>query len=355
MGVSASDNRVRVKERSNCYMLIPGQTVNIPVKHANDCDLGTQLPDVTTGWTPSINWQTVSGLVTIDNSTSAKGYFKVTAPSTSLQGNAEVMIKDGSGKILWSWHIWVTKYDPSFVTNVDAGNGFSWMKLNLGALNIANGSPDYSTAAGLFYQWGRKDPFQPTLTNGNGGGSCTVYSYSAPTYSDISVTNIPGDPSYQAATPTSNYLAYSVKYPTLFLTTWKGSTFVNGLSTGADSWGGEYGQPKSVYDPCPEGWRVPSGKKTSATFTHPWSGFSATNYVQNSGTGCYIAAGSIYYSLAGYRGSNGQFNTVGSQGDYWTATCSAVDSGMYGVFSSTFGQDWYPKDWGMMVRCVKVW
>ena len=36
--------------------------------------------------------------------------------STAAAGNAVIAVKDASGKILWSWHIWATDFDPNAKT-----------------------------------------------------------------------------------------------------------------------------------------------------------------------------------------------------------------------------------------------
>ena len=51
---------------------------------------------------------------------------------------------------------------------------------------------------------------------------------------------------------------------------------------GTDSWGGNYGQPKNTaYDPCPEGYRVPSYNKTT-TPASPWVGLTYSSTSGNS-------------------------------------------------------------------------
>ncbi len=68
------------------------------------------------------------------------------------EGNAVVAAKDESGKILWSWHIWMTDQPQEHIYINDAG---TLMDRNLGATSAA---PD-EYSVGLMYQWGRKDPF----------------------------------------------------------------------------------------------------------------------------------------------------------------------------------------------------
>ncbi|MBR5035485.1 MAG: hypothetical protein IKX71_09290, partial [Bacteroidales bacterium] len=72
-------------------------------------------------------------------------------------GNAQIAVYDAAGEVLWSWHIWRTDA-PGDVKYTNRDN-ISWtvMDRNLGAISAdpADGEKTY----GLYYQWGRKDPF----------------------------------------------------------------------------------------------------------------------------------------------------------------------------------------------------
>ena len=47
--------------------------------------------------------------------------------STAAAGNAVIAVKDASGKILWSWHIWATDFDPNAKTlKYTNDNGSTW-------------------------------------------------------------------------------------------------------------------------------------------------------------------------------------------------------------------------------------
>lgn len=71
------------------------------------------------------------------------------------QGNALIGLFDTWGECVWSWHIWVTDYNPES-SSQKYSSGDIFMDRNLGAVGT-----DYTkvTACGLYYQWGRKDPF----------------------------------------------------------------------------------------------------------------------------------------------------------------------------------------------------
>lgn len=387
-GTSASDRRIRIPERANCYLMKPNTTIEIPVMRANESDLGVQLPDATTGWTASIVWMNgANNLISVSNLTKSKGYFTVTAPSATNVGNALVCIKDGSGNILWSWHIWVDDEDPTTDTSKQiSGSGFTWMDRNIGATESGQNHVDFSKSSPLLFQWGRKDPFFGTTnTSDPATGYYTVYdgagtafsSSNTPSYTPLTTTAVSSDymTRYADVNNTSigvaNQLKYSVKYPMLFLTNWGGSTasVLGSATAGYDSWGGEFNQPKSVYDPCPAGWRVPSSKKSSTTVASPWASFGMASAMESSrpvntwwlySGGTIVsssAATNIGYQAAGYRNtSNGHVYSVGGIGFYWTATASGTNAYlMYCNGSTATHNSVYGRAYGMNLRCVKNW
>jgi len=358
---------------SNCYIVAPGKSVYIPVIRANQSSkLGTQISDITsTEWTASLYWQTTQNLVTVSTSAESRssGCFKVEAPSTTATGNAVIVVKNTTGTILWSWHVWVTGYNPD--ATYEAINGNTWMDRNLGALAKATGTTDntFDKCGGLLYQWGRKDPFPGS--NGSSTGSATtlpIWNFT-PSYSSSGLTTTQVDTYiYSAdasASPISyaNQLSYSVKYPLLFLINWAGSTATVASDYtsigGMSSWGGESGELKTVYDPCPAGWRVPSGRKASSTFASPWSSwttayttYSASTYATstwNNGT-------TGYYPITGYRGyTDGYFRQVGEVGSYWSASVLSSFSYHLDVLNGSVmpsHTDGY-RAYAMAIRCVK--
>ncbi len=90
----------------------------------------------------------------------------VKSGSTGKEGNAVVVVRSPkyNNNIIWSWHIWVTNYDRDTDTDLAANTFYdsinnkyyTFMDRELGAISNQPGTAD---AYGLFYQWGRKDPF----------------------------------------------------------------------------------------------------------------------------------------------------------------------------------------------------
>ena len=136
---------INAQPESNCYIVKPSTTISIPVSRVSTAGITT----LTSTWSAGVLWEegtSINGIIR------NKNYIQLTAGSTD--GNAVVFIKDPNGTIIWSWHIWVTNYNPN-TDNFSAG-GYTWMKRNLGALSYDTDESCF----GLYYQWGRKDPFR---------------------------------------------------------------------------------------------------------------------------------------------------------------------------------------------------
>lgn len=366
--LSLSDRRI-TKVGSNCYIVKPGESVTIPISRANESLLDLQIPDVyNSGCTASVYWETgtiAEGVVTLSKTDCSDGTFTVNGVG---KGNAVVCIKNALNEIMWSWHIWVSDVDfktsntiTTINTSVTPNAEYVWMDRNLGAVDLPGPDKTFATTAGLFYQWGRKDPFVSILSS-EPFVPVSLVSLNAiyASYFNVSST-LPYV--YQTSSPHYKYtdlgtlinkqLFYSVKAPALLINDWKGSMFSNASTeenASSDSWGAMYGQRKTVYDPCPQGWRVPSPRKSSAVFSSPWKGVSfgsATtvvngSYINTPNFGVYPMAGVIQ---AGF------FNGVNSLSYNWMASTNAfyVHSLFENVEEARFCYpfNYYP------VRCVK--
>lgn len=86
------------------------------------------------------------------------GNGKVYFRTSETLGNAQIAVYDAAGQVLWSWHIWRTDA-PATITYTNRDK-ISWsvMDRNLGATGAKDA--DGQKAFGLYYQWGRKDPFE---------------------------------------------------------------------------------------------------------------------------------------------------------------------------------------------------
>lgn len=138
--------------------------------------------------TADVLWEDVHGLIKSGTNytleilgTGQDAKIKVPV-NKSKKGNAVVALKV-NGEIYWSWHIWVTD-DPTNGSSYKSFDGikrirtdgtvepvpaneWKWMDRNLGALSGSITASDWNKSIGLLYQWGRKDPIPPLVTRGN--------------------------------------------------------------------------------------------------------------------------------------------------------------------------------------------
>ncbi|MDR0658709.1 MAG: fimbrillin family protein [Mediterranea sp.] len=326
----------RIAEIANCYVVVPDGEVTFPVARAYvDDGLSDELrvggADSST-FTAETLWDDNS---VINGTPSVSGNGKdavMTVRTNNNQGNAVVAVKKGND-IVWSWHIWVTSYDPTSDNGWNPrNNGGStthtnvfFMDRNLGALAAENSLAGH----GLFYQWVRKDPFPAKDNVGSFGiaeGPVTL----------VQAIQNPGTFYYVASGNDGDWLT-----PARDNTLWGGD---------------DEAMPKTIYDPCPAGWRVPfSGADASS----PWYGFGAQTYegatpVDERG---YVLGGSVqsYWPAAGYRYfTTGALTNLGAGGGYWSATFTGSNAYDVALLSGgIFPSDASNRAFGFSVRCVK--
>ena len=156
------------------------------------------------------------------------GYVYFSTPDSFTPGDACVAIYDSSGNILWSWVIWATP-EPSTMTH----NTKTFMDRNLGAINVDN------CMRGFLFEWGRKDAFSAA----NGGYD--VYPY-VPVASSV----------FTHSNGSASTMAYTVTHPTEWIRPSTGYSWMSSASEyGAKPWSADV---KTIYDPCPAGWRIPT-------------------------------------------------------------------------------------------------
>ena len=164
---------------------------------------------------------------------------------------------------------------------------------------------------GKLYQWGRK----------YGQGYSLEYDLTVPTIVEGSVKASEGN---LEANANRFYIVSSSPYD------W--SSYQNGKLWNS---GTEYEPKKTEYDPCPEGWRVPTYKELDALSDNhsKWTSDDGQNGYWFSGDYTYQnGAPQTFFPAAGYRNNNdGDADSRGRTGDYW---CSKpVSSGAYSLLS----------------------
>lgn len=347
--------------------------------------------------------------------------FEVTSADIK-QGNAVIGLElpGATGKMMWSWHIWVT---PFFRPNLDkfitetlgvtnaSGTSYDVMYINLGWTSVEklliyssresrvqfSATTDdgrtltkeitvkqapfvrYWHGTNTYYQWGRKDPFQPFVTSYN------------ESWFDSNGTQHFGFPSASEFGNGIDALKQRIQNPIIFHATpdeW--GELDNGewnykpvnFSMYTNLWDASYSarpvvnkydpnaidpvtvpareNVKSVYDPCPPGFKVPpvttftgftttgndigqlsedpkNWNGTLITYDYPCGGEPAITepYVYlmylDSNKDSYIA-----FPLSGYRewrlnadGTAGSCYQMGNYGYSWTAGAASNNQGYY--------------------------
>jgi len=251
---------------------------------------------------------------------------------TFKEGNAVIAVRDDLGNILWSWHIWLTDQPQEHVYNNNAG---TMMDRNLGATSATLGDVG---ALGLLYQWGRKDPFLGSSNIGSNSTAKSTISWPTKRTTDESTGTI----DFVISHPTTFVMASSVPND------WHYSSSDNTLWTTSD-------KTKSIYDPCPVGWRVPDGGSNGIWLK---AGFDdATLDKTNKGMSFRISSPSTtWYPASGSRNCNGgSLNDVGNCGRYWSASPRSNYAYYLYFYSSgsVDASDDYSRAHGLSVRCLQ--
>ncbi len=252
----------------------------------------------------------------LDKINDAKVFVKV---PVSKGGNAVIAAYNGT-TILWSWHLWITDYVPERMKvaggDVDARykaaqsgtqNGtvhkyrsaiwktgvyanMVMMDRELGArkggfpgIGKSNYETDYTKMdgvdrMGLLYQWGRKDPFFGSADGTTNeinviyDGDGTPLGVDKIAIGDISMTN--GNTKMYAI---QNPLSYIIAPQKTYDFDWWGT---NGDKNRWNKDGSTAPGKKSLYDPSPEGWKVPMNGTTPTP-----------NDLMDNGTGIFVGFG----------------------------------------------------------------
>jgi hypothetical protein len=320
--------------------------------------------------------------------------FELNVPGGLPAGNFLIGIKkQGGADYLWSWHFWVTDYNP---------NGFD-------PSTISSGTYTYPVEGGQVERYADNDSgsfvYEPDLWSTRYAdnvmmdralGAVETYFTTQPTNNMRGILYYQFGrkdpiPSQTGLTPKSYTTAYSVaisesvKSPWTFYShdagKWTNNTSINEadnivwndpaapLGSGA----------KSIYDPCPPGWQLPSYDFYSDFYREVNSTLYNTlnpardlgwSYGQGIGsasepvnglrywpgtTGTEPVDGQIWFPATGQRYIDGTLTDVGSYGCYWSETPNS--NPCHGYYLN-FNENMVPKGWyfygghGCAARCI---
>ena len=294
-------------------------------------------------------WETFGTDVTpnvgdlVKNVKYADGAISFETPSTFKEGNAVIAAKDASGNILWSWHIWLTDEPEGQVYYNNAG---TMMDRNLGATSV---TPGEVSARGLLYQWGRKDPFIGAFSSS--AYVSTTTTWPSPVESDFS----------------NGTIEYATAHPTTFITynSENSDWYYTGSSSTDNTRWTTSDETKSIYDPCPAGWRISDGGANGVWARAvgsplPFKGTSLSNDTHKdlNFSGKFGDASTILYPAQGMRnmGTGIPYN-IGA-GYYWSASPRGENSNnVYSLIFLSAGRiepsDDSARASGYAVRCIR--
>ena len=253
-----------------------------------------------------------------------------------LAGNALIAAKNANDEILWSWHIWIPK--NAFTVDTFGLSSVPMMSRNLGALvdtpDPATGATVDATSAGLYYQWGRKDPF-------------VGYKWGKSSY-EVAVSGKSGRSMSKSTSQIT--LAESIAAPTTMVT-FKGDWMPEHDNT---LWGLD--GDKTIYDPCPAGYRVPAFNTEDPMWQKvvDLEGFTAD------GTAGYWKVGTAVFNMTGFYDYDGGISHPYDRSFYWSNKNNSNED--YGETQYVYldSDTWKSEPgWGkrkacaLPVRCVK--
>lgn len=416
--VPASENNENFVSTANCFMVSPGGSFCFDPLVYQQNGNPDKTNDVLKGWcgasggitTMKLLWQTkedgdigepVMGIVTsendhtnivdlkrtdgndpvsypVKNKGEARVYCRV-APGTT-GGSGVIAAYGADGKILWSWHVWVTDYRPDATGDADVqepltkrklkftygnhGNQLPMMDRNLGAMAGYAGVPPSDVEKfkthGFHYQWGRKDPYPSSYSN----KPITKVNLPSPIakpivgilslYKPDGITFLPFDPAVNAqATYRTAYQNPLNIYKKTNVLSWIDSSENN--SAYKDIWN----TPKTVHDPCPAGWCVAQIENYLSLFKDVNQSANKGDFLANVENQQSVAADggmvltydkdgkqSTYIRFTGYYYLNKEFQYIGENALIW---CGNTLSGSGGSTVKYFRVGVSSKDKGSIV------
>ncbi len=287
---------------ANCYIVSESGLYMFKAAQGNDDGLIDGIASCDVLWETLGTSEVPSSGDLIQSASYQDGHIVFRTNSSFKKGNALLSAKDSKGTILWSWHIWFTDHPREQVYNNNAG---TMMDRNLGATSATPGDVG---ALGLLYQWGRKDPFLASST----------ISSAIRAKADSNPFTI-GSSDYYNPVPTNPTRYYRDRYNGYNRDDNK-TYYDDWLPTSDDNL---WRTSKTVYDPCPAGWRVPD--------SNIWQKAAKSNKVfkydpQSEGIdfgGLFGRDKSIWYPSSMRYDKDGDLTEVGF-GGFWSCEATTV-------------------------------
>ncbi len=339
----ADKNLISTYKLSNCYILDPNEFKDSEGNDIYDgyCFLAMIIGNGESGIISSgaqklypeteeikpvaahLLWESSLGL--ISDIELKYGYVRFKLSDSSARGNAVIAVYDNKGNVLWSWHIWITDRPAEHSFSIGE-HEITILDRNLGATAATCTSANDALATyGLYYQWGRKDPsmgpptynYSPINLN-----TAPYYDFSSDEKTAAEVTQF-AEPTLRNGVENPMYLILPTSQPLSYIFNWThqrydflwGYDIATGMTT------------KTIYDPCPYGYRVPSSE-LSALFSMGSGSAGTYGYTRT------INGQQFFFPYAGFKGVDVGLNSlisswkyVGKKGDYQSSMyCDDADA-----------------------------
>ena len=400
---------------SNCYMITGAGKYTFDVKKANgEAVAGGE--EAAMLWTDVKN-EIVGGIITKVDSDKPEDNAEYIVKNVSFNkennaiffeasgnlGNAVIALVNNMDEIIWSWHIWCVgtqTVDVPWCSNVLSIHDMTinWMTLNIGATSSILSDP-YSM--GLLYQWGRKDPFL-------GSSSYTESRNDYPVF--VNTETFPGCEFQVNKESTTTTVSTTISHPTVYYSfipegwttkAWACDIPLDGWGDGIPPFGSDEAllvndknyhvaylkgldpvenctdlprktyKGKGVYDPCPQGYRLPTTEEFVASLFISDSAYSAlvgnvTKVKASDGSTSFHHTNSFNNSELNIGHTSWINDGTMSDGAtnktpyYWLATISRVKNCHYGarfLLGATENRldDGGPVSGARALRCIKIY
>ena len=351
-----------------------GVDINSPyINVQNTSDPATKADIV---WTDQSGIIEASSLGIEGSGTNAFVHFRV--PQDKIKnGNAVIAVKNASGIVMWSWHLW---FDHSDVLNTIACTNYQGYTYNFTkqTLGFAYRKWEEST-----YSKPRMARMKVEQTSANGGTKQSAYvtiTQNPRSVKEISSTlyqfgrkdamsgiDAVSDGSFTPNGGDNMSIQNGIQHPEILYsdgTSWyyippTGYTYYNLWSMDNTTYGyNDNAVVKTIYDPCPAGFHMPASNAFTGFTTNGLSSglmnvSGAWDYGWNFKAGGSSTA-TVYFPASGCRGSNGSLYYVGEYGIYLSAVPNSLhnDCHMYFYQTSISPQNYGYRSTGKSVRPV---
>ncbi|SKA20211.1 hypothetical protein SAMN02745202_02467, partial [Segatella oulorum] len=327
-----------------------GVDINSPyINVQNTSDPATQASIV---WTDQSGIIEASSLGIEGSGTNAFVHFRV--PQDKIKnGNAVIAVKNASGTVMWSWHLWFIHDDALNTVNCTnfQNHKYKFTRETLGWKYTAWSVSTYSAPRKVRVKveqtvanGGVKQSAYITITQNPGNarqGYSTLYQFGRK--DAFPGTDTTPDGSFSVEQSSGYSLQNTIRHPDIFYGYYSGYSvyFKNIWSADNTNWGyNDDPVVKTVYDPCPAGFHMPAsnaftGFTTDGQNYGPMNVSGTWDWGWNFNNKITSPDAPVYFPASGRRDyDNGFVQVVGFYGHYWSAVPYDTYSGCSLFFSS---------------------